>query len=178
MKVSPCILATVVLAPTLAFADDLSSTAPVRDRSRFGLSVGVFTPTGELGAEYTWVANPNLELGLGAGVGGGWQPQVAIMPRLRLATKHTSYSLGAGVSTGRYTTYGGDFGWEYARRTLVLWANVELGIQRTWADEAMFARVAGGVGLAMAHGTTTGDGDMMFSDHVVPYFGITVGHTL
>jgi hypothetical protein len=179
MKLSLSVLASLIVVPTIALADDLAPSAPAHDRSRFGLSAGLLTPTGELGAEYTWVANQHLELGLGAGVGGGWQPQVAIMPRVRMSSGHATYSLGAGLSAGRYSDYSGDFGFEYTHRTPVLWANAEAGAQRTW-DDGIFARVAVGVAVAAAHGETTSSGDMShtFSEYVLPYFGVTVGHTL
>src|ERR1041385_5730671 len=93
--------AIVCLVSSLAHADPMQIDR--RDHSRVGATVGLFTPTGDLGVEYTQVLHPNVEIGVGAGVGlVRVGPQVSVMPRLR--TNLGPFSLTGGAGLDRKST--------------------------------------------------------------------------
>lgn len=149
-------------------------------RSRVSLSLGLFTPIGEVGFEYTQRLASFLELGVAAG-GGYGGPQVAVMPRLRAGTGAMSLSLGAGLSGGPYREpeliVWGDHDTE--RAAVAIWANLEGGVQGTWRSGALL-RVYGGVGRIMWSGDCRGGDDWCdaLPGSVLPYVGIAIGHTL
>jgi hypothetical protein len=156
---------------TVAFADP----QPVdhRDDSRIGATLGLFTPTGELGLEYTQALHPNLELGLGAGVGlvrvGG---QASVMPRLRVRRGAFTLSGGAGLSLGRFNNVSA-FADENAPRVLSLFANGEVGLQIT-SKSGPFVRGFLGAGKIVAHEQVAAEYQAELKD-VIPYGGVTFG---
>jgi len=188
--------ALLVAVTTSALADGTDATpAPTArkqtDRSHLGLTVGLATPTGELGAEYTLVVMPNLEIGFGVGLAdmiplGGESlspdPQAAIMPRFRYALGPTVLTAGVGLSGGRYTTYLSPFastpGHAIDEVTNALWANGEAGVE--YHLHGMFARAYLGAGKVIAHSEIKhydGGTNMNLVDDALPYVGLTVGHT-
>jgi hypothetical protein len=79
------VLVWMALGPAMARADSQAvKEIDPSTRSRISLTLGLFTPTGELGGEYTQALLPGLEIGAGAGAG-GFGPQASLMPRLRTA---------------------------------------------------------------------------------------------
>jgi hypothetical protein len=185
MKMLPIVLAAVISAPALTGADPqvvLGEDVDWAARSRVSGSVGVFTPIGEFGFEYTHMVLPTLEIGAGAGVG-YLGPQVSLMPRLRTGQGPTSFTFGAGISGGPYSAPELPFFCEPSgpnmciTRTTVLWGNLEVGVQRTWR-EGMTLRVYGGAGRIVAHTACTGHGCNSVSGLTLPYLGIAIGHTL
>jgi hypothetical protein len=183
-------LAMIIVAPGLARADPDPGAAPGEDadqsaRSRLALTLGLLTPTGELGVEYTQIVVANLEVGAGVGLG-VYGPQASIMPRLRAGSARASVTLGVGISGGPYSeTSGGGFclTTDYDRcekmetNTTVLWSNVEIGYQTTWPGGGML-RAYCGAGKLVAHGACTGPRCGSIDGMDLPYLGIAVGHTL
>jgi hypothetical protein len=184
-------LLAVVLSSTapLAHADvDASSTSPAdrRNHSRVGATVGLFTPVGEAGLEYTYVVRRDVEIGFGAGLGnlgfGEANPQAAIMPRLRTPIGAGTLTLGTGLSGGPYTNRGvrdADYVF-HEQSTSALWANVEAGVQIT-SQRGPFARVALGVGKVIAHSTIEADDTMYMNtlaDDLLPFAALTIGTAL
>ena len=179
MVAARALLALMVLVPVAAQAKphtaientvDDGDDAERGTYSRMSLTLGLFTPTGEIGFEYTAVF-PYLEVGAGVGFG-GLGPQASIMPRLHIGTRHTSATLGVGFSGGIFH----DASWcitEDADRcrdstTAFLWANVEVGV--AWSsDGGATVRLYGGLGRLL---------DPQVVDVELPYFGLAIGHTL
>jgi hypothetical protein len=184
MKVNPIVLAAVISAPALTGADPqvvLGEDVGWAARSRVSGSVGLFTPTGELGFEYTHMVLPTLEIGAGAGVG-YLGPQASIMPRLRTGQGPTELTFGAGISGGLYRDP--PFFCEHTdpnkcmdTNTTVLWVNLEVGVQRTWRG-GMTLHVYGGAGRIVAHAACTGPSCDSVGGLTLPYLGIAIGHTL
>src|SRR5262245_19440280 len=146
-----------------------------RDDSRIGATVGLFTPTGELGVEYTQALHPNVELGVGAGVGiVRVGPQLSVMPRLRKRLGPITLSLGTGLSVGRYNNIS-PFADENATHILSLFGNAEGGVQIT-SQQGPFARVFAGAGKIVAHGAYRENvpEERAELDDVIPYGGVTV----
>ncbi|MEP6861076.1 MAG: hypothetical protein ABJE66_10670 [Deltaproteobacteria bacterium] len=162
-----------VATATVAGADPLASDR--RDDSRIGATVGLFTPTGELGVEYTRVFHPNFELGLGAGVGlVRVGPQASVMPRLRVRRGPFTLSGGAGLSVGRFNNISA-FADENAPRVLSLFANGEVGFAIS-STRGPFVRGFLGAGKIVAHEQVTDAYRSELKD-VIPYGGITFGWT-
>jgi len=185
----------VVLVPALAHAEPMH-------HSRASATVGVAMPEGEVGLEYAYVAHPNFEIAVGAGlanmIASGHQqdplPQASIMPRGRLELGRFTLALGAGVSGGRY--HEGPFAFnDNDFETTALWANGEASANVAIAD-GWSAGLRFGVGKMIAHtavhdlnsgGAVTQDCSVMtlaggpectpdFGD-AMPYFGLSAGRT-
>ena len=186
MKVNPIVLAAVISAPVLTAADPqvvLGEGVGWAARSRVSGSVGLFTPTGELGFEYTHMVLPTLEIGAGAGVG-YLGPQASIMPRLRTDQGPTALTFGASISGGPYHDpvltffcYPTSPNTCMDTNTTVLWVNLEVGVQRTWRG-GMTLHVYGGAGRIVAHAACTGASCDSVGGLTLPYLGIAIGHTL
>jgi hypothetical protein len=181
-------MVVVVFVPALASADPQSTLSESADwgaRSRLAVSLGLFTPTGELGLEYTHVVLPHLEVGAGAGIG-FTGPQASITPRLRAGAGLFSMTFGAGISGGSYdepelfsfcVTAGDHLCPDNRIKALALWANFEMGLQFT-SRSGMAWRVYGGIGTAVAHGACSRGNCARIDDMNIPYLGISFGHTL
>ena len=195
-------VAGVLVVPSLAGAGPVTSSAPpgasgaVRAenqgakaseateaddrgaRSRLAFLFGLFTPTGEIGIEYTQNVASFLEVGLG--VDGGFSGiQGAVMPRLRVGSGAVGVTLGAGLSGGHYRKpeffcWGGPC---MDTETTALWVNVEAGVQVT-SRTGFTMSLYGGVGsIAISSGCSGPDCDELKGD-ALPYGGIAIGHTL
>jgi len=148
-------------------------------RSRVALLLGLFTPTGEAGIEYTQNVASFLEVGLGAGRGFSGI-QGAVMPRLRAGSGALGVTLGAGLSGGHYREPQ-FFCWGEGpcmdTETTALWVNVEAGVQVT-SRTGFTMSLYGGVGsIAISSGCSGPDCDEL-EGNALPYGGIAIGHTL
>lgn len=186
------VLVTILAVPALATAEphpkllEKTQPAPIEQpdwgaHSRLTGTMGLFTPVGEVGIEYTQMIAPFFELGVGAGLGLSG-PQVAIMPRMRAGEGAVSMSFGAGFSGGAYhdlylgLCIVGDSCRDTTVKTTVLWANAEAGIQWT-SREGVAVRLYGGGGRVLTHGTChNGDCDGV-NGTMLPYGGLALGHT-
>jgi hypothetical protein len=169
------VVSAIVTVATASVALADPQVTDRRDNSRVGATLGLFTPTGELGLEYTQVFHPNFELGLGAGVGlVRVGPQASVMPRLRLRRGPFTLTGGAGLSVGRFNNVSA-FSDENAPRVLSLFANGEVGLQIT-STRGPFVRGFLGAGKIVAHEQVTDAYQAELKD-VIPYGGVTFGWT-
>ncbi len=160
-------------AASIAYADPQATDR--RDDSRVGATLGLFTPTGELGVEYTQSLHPNFEIGFGAGVGlVRVGPQASVMPRLRMRRGPVTLSGGAGLSVGRFNNVSA-FADENAPRVLSLFANGEVGLQIS-STRGPFVRGFLGAGKIVAHEQVTDAYRAELKD-MIPYGGVTFGWT-
>ena len=167
------VVVSVLFTASIALADPQPTDR--RDNSRIGATVGLFTPTGELGLEYTEVLHPNFELGLGAGVGlVRVGPQASVMPRLRLRRGPFTLTGGAGLSVGRFNNVSA-FADENAPHVLSLFANGEVGLEIA-SMRGPFVRGFLGAGKIVAHEQVTDAYQAELKD-VLPYGGVTFGWT-
>jgi hypothetical protein len=189
MVATRALFTLVVLVPAVAAAKPRTAGETATDsddgadrgaHSRVCMTLGLFTPIGELGFEYALVL-PYLEIGVGVG-GGGYGAQASIMPRLHLEGRDASVSVGAGISGGPYDEpvllcLSDDADACKATKTTVLWGNVEAGIARKW-DGGGSLRLYGGVGRLLDHAGCTGPHCAGINGDTLPYFGLSIGHTL
>jgi hypothetical protein len=171
------VMVGIALAPAMAHADPQAvrnETEPSM-RSRLSLTVGLFTPTGEIGVEHTQPVLPMLEIGVGLGASLDGV-QASLMPRLRLGNRRAVLTVGAGASGGRYTELCLFF-CDNTTKTVALWANAEVGALITLPG-GFSVRPHAGVGWIVAHGRCTGAHCDELVGHAVPYVGIAFGHTL
>lgn len=173
----------LALVPVVAAADSQAVTKTADDgyaaNSRITGTLGLFSPIGSLGIEYAHAVHPNAELALGFGYGFSG-PQAAIMPRLRTGSGPVSVSLGVGVSGGPlvlpefclWSDYCGE-----DTKTTALWANAELGVQVASRSGTTF-RLFAGTGRVVAHGECGGDQCGDVAGLMLPYGGVSFGHTL
>jgi hypothetical protein len=176
--------ATSLFTAAVVHAEPLTTSSPDRrDHSRVTATIGLFTPTGELGIEYAQAVHPNVEIAVGAGYGLVVREgvQLSIMPRLRARKGAVTASLGAGVSGGQYNNIS-PFADENAPRIPTLFGNAEAGLQ-VGHTRGPFARVFLGVGKGLIHDTSRvpdyqrADVRMELDD-MIPYGGLSVGSTL
>jgi hypothetical protein len=173
-------LIVVVVSVILAVATTAVAVADPqptdrRDDSRVGATVGLFTPTGELGLEYTQCLHPNFEIGVGVGVGlVRVGPQASVMPRLRVNRGPFTLTGGAGLSVGRFNNISA-FADESAPRIVSLFANGEVGLQIT-STRGPFVRGFLGAGKIVAH-QQVADAYRDELKDVIPYGGVTFGWT-
>jgi hypothetical protein len=172
------VLAAIVFASALANADPApGDDAAPRAHSRVSGTLGLFTPTGSLGVEYTQAALPTFEIGAGVGVGFSG-PQASIMPRLRIGDGLQAIVLGAGASGGRLVIpVLFCFDECTDTRTTALWVDVEAGIQATTSGGVTLSAY-GGLSRVVAHGACTGDQCNRVDRLMLPYAGFALGHTL
>jgi hypothetical protein len=177
---SAALALVIVVAPVSAGAGVLDEDLERPDRSHSGVTLGLFTPIGELGVEYTQAVREHLEVSAGAGLGLFVRvgPQVAVVPRVRARYGALTLLAGIGLSCGRYNNISA-FARVDAPRIFTVWANPEVGVQAAgpWRT---FARFSLGVGVQVAHGaydpTDTGVRDELNAH--IPYGGLTVGALL
>ena len=189
------VLAATITVPALASAEphpallDRGQPEPIEQpdqgaRSRITLNLGLFTPVGELGFEYTQMVVRFLEIGASVGVGFSG-PQAAIMPRLRAGGGPISISIGAGLSGGAYTD---PFGLscpdassvpcsDNGVKATLLWTNAEGGIQWT-SHGGVVVRLYAGAGRVLTHGTCRNGECDRVDGMTLPYAGLAFGHTL
>lgn len=188
---------STLLVTRIAIADSDLKTEQLEDRrdhSAVSMNVGLFTPTGSLGAEYTQVLHPNVELGVGAGLGylaaaaldGDYhvRPEVSVMPRVRVRYGALRLAVGAGLSAGSYQDEPSPFddgGW-HDQASLVMWANGE-GVAQLISRTGWFGAARLGGSYLVAHSTmrTSGDATHMPTDAqgaAYPYLGLSFGRTL
>ena len=169
----------LAFALTTLIAVSASAQPARRDHSRVSASVGLFTPTGDLGVEYTQALGEHLEIGVGAGMGLFVRTgaQGAVMPRLRQSWGPLTATLGAGVSVGRYDNIS-PFAEDNAPRILSMFGNVEAGLQYT-THVGLFARAYAGTGKILTHEGVMGGDPMVKAelDDVIPYGGVATGWT-
>ncbi len=197
-------LAALVATSSIARADEGTSIAASdrRDHSRVAVILGVATPIGGFGAEYTLALPRDFDLALGAGFAttsvlrdtagygdsagvGRADLQAAAMARYRLRRGAVTFTVGAGLSGGRFTSCSGDLGaCENADRAAALWANTEAGLQVS-SKAGPFVRLFLGTGYLLAHGTYTRtmESSSPTSAEVpdvswLPYLGAGVGYAL
>jgi hypothetical protein len=170
----PPAMRMLLLATTLALA---ATTSSAHADSRVGATIGLFTPTGDVGLEVAQAVHENAELSLGIGYGLLVRvgPQVAAMPRLRYRSGAVTFSAGAGLSLGKYNNIS-PFARISAPKITTLWGNVEAALQVT-SQRGPFIRGFLGAGSQLAHGSyDTSDPELqMETDDVIPYGGINVG---
>jgi hypothetical protein len=159
---------------------EAGSPAPLsdrRDHSHIGATLGLFTPTGELGVEYSQALHPNLELDVGAGVGlVRVGPQFSVMPRARIRRGPVTLLAGAGLSVGKFNNISA-FAEDNAPQIKSLFGNVEGGLQVA-IRQGVFARFSLGAGKILAHEDYMPKNDMERNEvkDVIPYGGLTVGY--
>lgn len=172
----------VVLGSAIASADPHSAAPADPDpqpHNRMSLLVGLATPTGELGFEYTFIRR-YFEIGAGAGVG-VLGPQASIMPRLRLNDRGAEFTLGAGLSGGPYNDpvflcLSEEPGRCDSTKATVLWANLELGVA-VRARSGATLRVYGGAGELVGHAGCTGPKCEGVDGQTMPYLGVGIGYS-
>ncbi len=199
----PLSLVFLALAASIAAADSDVRTGELRDRrdrSALSVNIGLFTPTGGVGVEYVHALHPNVELGVGAGLGyiaiaaidrangidSGYRvrPEFSLMPRVRMRREMLRVALGAGLSSGTYQS--GPFGFndgdwfDYA--AFALFANGE-GVAQVIFRNGWFGGARLGATFVVAHSKvhTSGDPTHMADDPrgaVLPYVGVSFGRTL
>ena len=149
-------------------------------RPALSATIGLFTPVGEAGIEYTTPLGANVDLGLGAGMALGG-PQFSIMPRVHLGSRRFAFTLGAGVSAGGFTIPDFSFDGEGQMNThtdLAIWANGEVGIEGH-SDGGFTARLFAGIGRIVGDaGSCNGDDCDNVVGITLPYAGLSLGHTL
>jgi len=173
MRTSFFVLTTAIVSCLASHAYADPEPHDRRDDSRIGATVGLFTPTGELGVEYTQALHPNFELGVGVGYGiVRTGPQLSLMPRARLRRGPATLSLGAGLSIGEYN--GESPFADPVPNIQALFGNAEAGLQVTskWGP---FARVFAGAGKIVAHAAYESSEQADQGKDVIPYGGLTVG---
>jgi hypothetical protein len=166
-------ISLVISVATASIAHADPQPTDRRDDSRVGATLGLFTPVGELGVEYTQSVLPNFEIGFGTGLGlVRVGPQASVMPRLRMRRGPVTLSGGAGLSVGRFNNVSA-FADENAPRVLSLFANGEVGLQIS-STRGPFVRGFLGAGKIVAHEQVTDAYRDELKD-VIPYGGITFG---
>jgi hypothetical protein len=189
-RVSVC-LGLLLLLPSIASAGAPGETAAVErdddhDRHRVGGTLGLWTPIGAAGVNYTRMTR-FVEVDVGAGLAFSG-PQAAVMPRLRLGNDNIAFTLGVGLSVGRYRNEFEcpdiDLDWTddtdevcIVPETVALWGNGEAGVAVT-SRAGLFLRVFAGGGQIAA--TSGCDADPDECDSVdpgtfMPYGGVTLG---
>ncbi len=177
---------SLLLIPAAARAEGPSATTttveagPSYAKNRIGGTIGFWTPVGELGAEYTYVAAPSLEVGFGVGLGFSG-PQAAVTPRLRAGSEHVTLTIGPGLSAGRFEVedyFCFDETDCMDAHTTALWGNLEAGLTVT-ASNGAFLRAFGGVGRILSNTGCVGGDDVTCDDvdvgTTLPFAGLTVG---
>jgi hypothetical protein len=181
----------VIAVPRFASADPPGLTASADTTAdedygahpRLGVQVGLAMPNGEVGVEYTRPIAKAFEIGFGAGVGFSHNPQVSVMPRVRLGRRGFAMTFGAGVSGGPNTLpeclvdVFDDEGCMDTHADFVAWANVEAGAEWTRRSGLSF-RMFAGYGRSFLAAGCAGDECGQLASWGLPYFGIQLGHTL
>ena len=176
------VMFAVALAPALAHAEPAPTLADDDDwgaRSRVTGTLGLFTPVGEIGVQYTQALGQvaEVELGVGYGFSG---PQASVMPRLRLGRGVFALTAGVGASAGNYVEPTllcfNDDGCT-STRTTALWGNAEVGMQVT-TRQGLTVHVYGGAGWLLAHDRCDGPHCDGLQGSVLPFLGVSVGHTI
>jgi len=172
-------LVAMAVTPAVAFAQPRELPGDDADwgaRPRVSASIGLFTPTGEIGAEYTQPLTPGFEVGVGVGAG-LTGAQFAAMPRLRFGRGPFAITLGVGVSGGPFRPnfcLGEDPCMD--GQVDALWINGEVGGQITSRAGLAF-RVFGGVGAVAATVRCTAGTCGSIDGQVLPFLGVSLGHT-
>ena len=148
--------------------------------------LGLGTPLGFAGVEAEHMVTPDYAVSVGAGYGTGG-PQAAAMLRLLAGGDRSKFSLGAGVSGGKYTwrDYLGfpDDEGPPRKAGTVAWANVEIGGEHRFRN-GFALRYFGGYGRLIAGdlvceaGARYDDCVMFYKDdgYNLIYTGIAVGY--
>ena len=170
---------------------DTTAARKGTDRSHLGATLGLGTPVGEVGLEYTLVPTRHLEIGFAVGLADMIplgdapftpDPQAAVMPRFRYPFGPVVATAGAGLSAGHYTVYYSPFSgspgdWiDY--ETDALWANAEAGLELHL--RGFVTRAYLGYGKVIAHSEVKhghGERDMTLPDGSLPYLGLSLGHS-
>jgi len=108
--------------------------------------LGLGTPLGYAGAELEQSVISSLVLSVGAGMG-AVGPQVAFMPRIRVAGATSALVLGAGVSYGKYrddVVCGPLCDGSDVREGKVVWLNVEAAVEHRWTNGLTLRGFIGG----------------------------------
>lgn len=177
-------MVAVVLAPALARAEPAPAPELAADddrgaRSRITGTLGLFTPVGELGLQYTQALGPAFEVELGVGYGFSG-PQASVMPRVRLGRGTLAFTIGAGASAGDYvepTLLCFDDDACMSTRTTALWGNAEVGLLVT-SRTGLTVHAYGGAGWLLAHDRCTGPRCDGLQGSVLPFLGVAIGHTI
>jgi hypothetical protein len=166
----------LVAAAALAFVA-IPSVASA-DRSSLTATLGLFTPVGELGAEYTYEPRPEVEIGIGGGVAfSGFQ--AAVMPRARFGDDHGAITLGVGASIGNYKEeqlfcFEDDCSDTTAT---TVWGNGEAALELiSW--HGTVARFFLGAGRIMSASSCEGPDCGSLEGDWLGYAGMSIGHLL
>jgi hypothetical protein len=187
-----------------ATAQTADGTGPSPREAIYGV-VGIGTPVGFLGGEFTARIERDLEISVGAGFGLSTEKnaanynqlhvlQWAVMPRYRVGDGRNVLTLGAGLSGGNYSHTAASLcasqedeslcndpaSWRYT-----LWTNVEVGGEY-WAASHFAFRYFVGYGHIVAQGAqhctfqvsvSSCDDDPAgsFPYSNIPYFGLAFG---
>jgi len=151
MRFRSIAFALVALASARAMAADDDAASPFEAKpTAVYLVFGLGTPVGLMGAEIEQTLAPNASISVGAGWGVAG-PQGAAMLRLLSGGERSKFTLGGGVSGGKYNWQEFCFDCEDAatKTGTVAWANVEVGGEhRFWSGFAI--RYFGGYGHVVA----------------------------
>lgn len=168
MKLVAAAALAVLAIPSVASADRSSLTA----------TLGLFTPVGELGAEYTYEPRPEVEIAIGGGVAfSGFQ--AAVMPRARFGDDHSAITLGVGASVGHYKEeqlfcFEDDCG---ATSATAVWGNGEAALEMvSWGGTV--ARFFIGAGRIMSTSNCDGPECGSLEGDWLGYGGMSIGHVL
>ena len=177
------VVVAIAFAPALASADPavgLADDANWGARSRISFLLGLATPIGSLGFEYTQLVAPYLEVGAGMGVG-FTGAQFSLTPRLRIGQEASTLTLGGASRAGRSAT-GQTLGSVSQRDPacapiLPCCGSTPRPACRQSHGGGMMGRLYGGIGKLVAHGSCTGYcGEL--DGTTLPYVGLAIGHTL
>lgn len=141
--------AVIALASTRAAAAD-DATSPFEAKPTAVYAVFGRTPEGWMGAEVEQTLAPNASVSAGAGWGLAG-PQAAAMLRMLSGGERSKFTLGAGVSGGKYSWKEFCFDCDdlASKSGTVAWANLEIGGEhRFWSGFAL--RYFGGYGHIIA----------------------------
>jgi hypothetical protein len=130
MRAAVLALTLVVTASGRAAAADNDGSSPFESRSTaIYVVAGLGTPVGLAGVEAEQTITPNLSLSAGAGWGAANAPQGAAMLHLLFGGQQAKFTVGAGISGGKYKwTDLACFDDTCATKSgTVAWGNLELG---------------------------------------------------
>jgi hypothetical protein len=116
-------VALCLFLPSLAYAQAGQEMPHASEyKSRWQADFGVASAVGEIGASYTYAPVPEIELEVGAGLGGtGYQ--LSAMPKLSLGSRAYRFVAGAGLSTSLDSS-------ENPNRSYAgYWMNAEVGYE-------------------------------------------------
>jgi hypothetical protein len=177
MKIEHVLAVVVVLAASASAHGDPAPRVRL-PKNQLGVTLGIGTPVGAAGVEYARTLSARAQVAVGVGqplfssLEGHAAPQLEVAARARWS----GWSLGGGLSGGRFDWIGFEDGGEF--EGYALWANGEIGAQTR--GRGLFVRGFVGLGVrVLDSGLDCIKGDAADCTGgvtpVVPYLGVTIG---